>query len=198
LIPQRLDRLEPGGLAGGIEAEEHADRGGDHEREQHRGAAAWTGEATAQLRDALRKWTATGGHVWTPHAKAALAEALARSGEFEGGCQLIDECLAQVERPGWEERVWSAEILRLKGWMLEQQGILEQAEASLRAAIGVAVKQRAKSWELRAACTYVHFLRGQGRRKEALELLQPVYNWFTEGFDTQDLKNAKALLNELA
>jgi len=78
--------------------------------------------------------------------------------------------------------------------MLERQGMLEQAEASLLAAIDVARKQRAKSWELRAAMTFAELLRDQGRSEEARNLLAPIYNWFTEGFDTKDLKDAKALL----
>ena len=160
--------------------------------------AGCTAEAVAQLPSALREWTGTAAHLlWTPYFKAVLAEALARSGELEGGLQLLEECLAQIERPGWEERVCLAEILRLKGWMLEQQGMLEQAEASLRSAVDVARKQHAKSWELRAAMRLADLMRGLGRHKEALELLQPVYDGFTEGFDTKDLKAAKALLDEL-
>jgi len=90
-----------------------------------------------------------------------------------------------------------AEVLRLKGWMRMQQGLLDEAEACLRGAIGVARRQKAKSWELRATTTLAHLLRDRGDRAQAVELLRPVYGWFKEGFDTKDLKDAKALLDEL-
>ncbi|HTT36791.1 MAG TPA: adenylate/guanylate cyclase domain-containing protein [Burkholderiales bacterium] len=157
-----------------------------------------TAEGIAQLRNALQKWAARGGYLLMPHFKAALAEGLALGGELEAGLQLIEECLAQIERPGWEERVWLAEVLRLKGWMEERQGMLDQAEANLRAALKLACAQRAKSWELRAATTLARLLKDAGRPDEALALLRPTYTWFTEGFDTRDLREAKALLDSLS
>jgi predicted ATPase len=110
----------------------------------------------------------------------------------------LEECLGQIERPGWHERVWLAEILRLKGWVLMRQGRRIEAEAQLRASIDCARRQQARSWELRSSKTLAELLIKCGQRDAARQLLEPIYDWFTEGFDTLDLKEAKALLDELA
>ena len=115
-----------------------------------------------------------------------------------GGLRLLSECLDQIERPGWQERVWLAEILRLKGWVLMRQGQRTQAEAQLRASLECARRQQAKSWELRSSTTLAELLIECGQRDAARQLLAPIYDWFTEGFDTLDLKEAKALLDTLA
>ena len=96
------------------------------------------------------------------------------------------------------KRVWVAEILRLKGWMLMRQGRRTEAEAQLRASIECARRQQARSWELRSSKTLAELLIKYGQRDAARQLLKPIYDWFTEGFDTLDLKDAKALLEELA
>jgi predicted ATPase len=111
---------------------------------------------------------------------------------------MIDECLEQIERPGWQERSHLAEVLRLKGWMLMRRGRLAEAETQLRASIDWARQQQARSWELRSATTLAELLAERGQRYAARELLAPIYNWFTEGFDTRDLKDAKALLDALS
>jgi hypothetical protein len=126
-----------------------------------------------------------------------LAEGMAQRGDLAGALVLIDEAIAQVERPGWEERWYYPEILRIKGWILSLNGDPAGAERSYIASLDWARTQQAKSWELRAATSYARLMRDQGRVDEAYELLAPVYGWFTEGFDTADLKEAKALLNEL-
>jgi class 3 adenylate cyclase/tetratricopeptide (TPR) repeat protein len=144
-------------------------------------------EGIAQLRDACGQADALGGRLQIPYWRAVLAEGMARTGDIEQGLSQIEECLAQIERPGWEERVWLAEVLRLKGWMLQQQGKLEQAEQSLCAAIDIGRKQQAKSWELRASTSLARLWKEQGKRREAYDLLAPTYGWFTEGFDTKDL-----------
>ena len=110
---------------------------------------------------------------------------------------LIDECLEQIERPGWQERLHLAEILRLMGWVLSLKGDLEGAERNYRAALAWAREQQAKSWELRTSTSLARLWQSQGKRKEAHDLLAPIYNWFTEGFDTNGLKEAKSLLEEL-
>ena len=110
---------------------------------------------------------------------------------------LIEDSLTQIARPGWEERSHLAEVLRLKGWMLQQQGKLDAAEDNYLASLDVAREQQAKSWELRTTTSLARLWQSQGKRKEALELLKPVYDWFTEGFDTKDLKDAKAFVAEL-
>jgi tetratricopeptide (TPR) repeat protein len=157
-----------------------------------------TSEGISQLRDALGRWTAGGAQVVVPYWKAVLAEGIARTGDLEQGLGLVEECFAQMERPGWEERWPLAEVLRIKGWMLKLQGKLDEAGQSLRAAIDVARQQQAKSWELRSATTLAGLLTVQGQRGAARDLLAPVYGWFTEGLDTQDLKQAKVLLEELS
>jgi len=119
-------------------------------------------------------------------------------GDLDGALQLIEEQVEQVERPGWEERHHYAEILRLKGWMLSLKDDLEGAERNYLASLDWARQQQAKSWELRTSTSLARLWQSQGKRKEALKLLKPVYEWFTEGFETKDLKEAKALLEELS
>lgn len=106
-------------------------------------------------------------------------------------------CLDQIERPGWHERVWLAETLRLKGWMLMRQGRLAEAEAQLRASIDWARRQQARSWELRSSTTLAGLLAARSQRDAARDLLAPIYDWFTEGFDTHDLKAARTTLESL-
>ena len=122
---------------------------------------------------------------------------MALLGDLDGALHLIDEQVTQVERPGWEERVHYAEILRLKGWMLSLRGDLAGAERNYRASLDWARPQQAKSWELRTSTSLARLWLSQGKRKEALDLLKPVYDWFTEGFDTKDLKDAQTLLQDL-
>jgi predicted ATPase len=132
-----------------------------------------------------------------PNFRASLAEGIALSGDLDGGLRLIEDSLSQIARPGWEERSHLAEVLRLKGWILQQQGNLDAAEENYLASLDVGREQQAKSWELRTSTSLARLWQSQGKRKEAYELLAPAYNWFTEGFDTKDLKDAKALLDEL-
>ena len=150
-----------------------------------------------QLRGAMERYHAHGAEAWMPYFRATLAEGIALSGDLDGGLSLIEDSLAQIARPGWEERSHLAEVLRLKGWMLQQQGKLAAAEDNYLASLEVGREQRAKSWELRTSTSHARLWQSQGKGKEALDLLKPVYDWFTEGFDTKDLKDAKALLESL-
>jgi class 3 adenylate cyclase/tetratricopeptide (TPR) repeat protein len=154
-------------------------------------------EAAANLRKGLETWNGTGGHSRVPYLKAALAEALALQGELDAGLKTIDECLEQIERPGWQERSHLAEVLRLKGWMLIRAGRREEAEAVLRASIDWARRQQAKSWELRSSTTLAQLLAERGQRDAARWLLAPICDWFTEGLDTHDLKAAREFLESL-
>ena len=154
-------------------------------------------EAISLLVRTIQNRDRVGDRIIFPQQKAALAEALAIQGDQDAGLRLIDECLEQIERPGWQERVHLAEVLRLKGWMLMRQGRDEEAETQLRASIDCARQQQAKSWELRSSTTLAELFTARGQRDSARELLAPIYNWFTEGFGTKDLKDAKALLAEL-
>ena len=155
-------------------------------------------EGIPQMRGAIETWNAQGGELWVPYYRAALAVGLTLSDDNESGLRLIDDCLSQIERPGWGERWYLAEILRLKGWMLSLQDGLVEAEQNYLASLDWARQQQAKSWELRTSTSLARLWQQQGKRAEANDLLAPVYNWFTEGFDTQDLQDAKALLSELA
>jgi predicted ATPase len=130
-----------------------------------------------------------------PYHIALLVKACEIAGQIEAGLTLLDNALQIVERTG--ERWPEAELNRHKGQLLLRQGHTEAAEELYRKALGIAVEQEAKLWELRAAASLARLRRDQGRRAEGRDLLSPVYGWFTEGFDTHDLKDAKALLDEL-
>ena len=108
---------------------------------------------------------------------------------------LFDEALQIIERTG--ERWYAAELNRHKGQLPLHRGQTEAAEELYRKALSIAQEQEAKLWELRAAMSLARLRRDQGRHAEAHGLLVPIYGWFTEGFDTPDLKEAKALLDEL-
>jgi predicted ATPase len=153
-------------------------------------------EGISLLRRGLSAYRAGGSELWTPHYSALLAAAYEIARQDEAGLTLLDDALQIVETTGgrWLE----AELNRHKGRLLLQQGHTAAAEELYRKALGIAREQEAKLWELRAAANLARLRRDQGRCAEARELLAPVYGWFTEGFDTPDLKEAKALLDALA
>jgi predicted ATPase len=142
-------------------------------------------------------YEASGAKTKCPTMKAWVAEGMALTGDLDNALHLIDEAIAQIERPGWEERVHYAEVLRLQGWMLSLKGDSEGAERKFLASLDWARHQQAKMWELRTSTSLARLWQSEGRRQEAYELLAPVYAWFTEGFDTRDLQDAKSLLTEL-
>ena len=127
-----------------------------------------------------------------------LAEAYGKEGQTEEGLRVVIEDLAQVHKTG--ARFYEAELHRINGELLSRQAVPyeEQAEVCFREAIEVARGQSAKSLELRAAMSLSRLWQRQGKRDEARKLLGEIYGWFTEGFDTADLKEAKALLEELS
>jgi predicted ATPase len=129
---------------------------------------------------------------------AELAEVYGKVRQVEEGLAVLTEALALVHST--QERWWEAELHRLKGELLLQQfpDNAAEAESYFHQAISIAQNQSAKSWELRAATSLAKLWQRQGKRQEAYDLLAPVYSWFTEGFDTADLIDAKALLDELA
>jgi len=152
----------------------------------------------AAIQRGLAEWTSTGAEWMRPYFLSLLAEAYAISGDVRRGLGALDEALAAVERTGecWPD----AELHRLRGQFLAalpDGGGLDEASAAFQRAIQIARGQSAKPWELRAATSLARLWRDQGRVDEACDLLAPVYGWFTEGFDTPDLKEAKALLDEL-
>jgi len=127
-----------------------------------------------------------------------LADVSAHLGHPEDGLQALAEAHALVEQH--EERWWEAEVHRLRGVLLLRQTLTQQeeAEAYLQQALTVARRQQAKSLELRVAMSLARLWQQQGKRAEARELLAPIYGWFTEGFDTADLQEARALLAALS
>jgi tetratricopeptide (TPR) repeat protein len=129
---------------------------------------------------------------------ALLAEAYARMGRREEALGMLNDALAQIERTG--ERREQAEMLRIKGEILLMRdgGTAGEAEDCFRSALAVTRVQEARWWELRTTVSLARLLAKQGRRDEARAMLADIYNWFTEGFDTADLKDAKALLDELS
>jgi predicted ATPase len=152
-------------------------------------------EGISLLRSGSAAYRATGAEVWVPYYVALLAGACEMAGQIEESLTLLDEACQIVERTG--ERWFEAELHRHKGQLLLHQGHAEAAEDLYCKALSIAREQEAKLWELRAAASLARLRHDQGRRVEAHELLAPVYGWFTAGFDTPDLKEAKALLEEL-
>jgi len=148
------------------------------------------------LRTASTAYRASGVELLVPHYMDLLAAAYEIAGQIEDGLILLDDALQIIERTG--ERWFAAELSRHKGQLLLRQGHAEAAEELYCEALNIAQEQEAKLWELRAAASLARLRRDQGRHAEACDVLAPVYGWFTEGFDTPDLKGAKALLDELA
>ncbi len=133
-----------------------------------------------------------------PYLRCKMAAAYLDSERFDDAINEIEIALAQIERAGWQERAHYAEVLRVKGCILQRCGRIQEAEPLMLKSLEFARHQQAKSWELRTSTSLARLWQSQGKRKEAYELLTPVYDWFTEGFDTKDLIEAKALIDELA
>jgi predicted ATPase len=154
-------------------------------------------DGIARMRQGLADLRATGAELWRPSFLALLAEAYGRAGRLEEGLGTLDEALAIASRNG--ERVHEAELHRLRGELLRAGGTVGEptAAASFQEALAIARRQEAKSLELRASVSLARFRADHGQPGEARELLASVYEWFTEGFDTADLNDAKTLLEEL-
>jgi adenylate cyclase len=155
-------------------------------------------EGLAQMHQGVSDLRDTGGEVRLPYYLALLAEAYGKAGQIEAGLALLAEALAQAHNKGeyWRE----AELHRLKGTLLLALSTDNHAETAtcFSRAISIARRQQAKSLELRATMSLSHLWQRQGKSTEARALLAPIYSWFTEGFDTADLQEAKALLETLA
>jgi predicted ATPase len=135
----------------------------------------------------------------TPHLRflAYLAQANAELGQFDDAWRCISEALTGIDTT--KERWFEADLNRVAGEVMRRlpESDASKMEAYFERAIAIARQQQAKSWELRAALSMARLWRDQGKPQQARELLAPVYGWFTEGFDTLDLREAKALLGEL-
>jgi predicted ATPase len=179
-----------------------------------RGAPYWKGQGTAargwllaesgKASDAVRAITSgitslrsTGAYLYEPRHLWYLAMAYADLGQPDDARRCIDDAIDKVERS--KEKWCEAEVNRIAGEVALKSLAPdpERAEAYFERALTVARQQQAKSWELRASISLARLWRDQGKRDQALDLLAPVYGWFTEGFNTLDLKEAKALLDEL-
>jgi predicted ATPase len=155
-------------------------------------------DGLAQLRQGMTAVLATGQTLSRSLSLVLLAEAAAYAGRVEEGLRLLAEALAAFETTGRGDML--AEAYRLQGELHLRQDVpdVAQAEACFQQALATARRQQAKSWELRAAMSLSRLWQQQGKRVEAHALLAPIYGWFTEGFDTIDLQEAKALLEELS
>jgi predicted ATPase len=171
-------------------------------------------EGLAQIQQGVRALEAKGSEVQRPYWLALLAEAYGTVRQYKAGCSVLAEALAVVDKT--DERFYEAELYRLKGELTLQaeghslragvvtspstilQPYVEEAEICFQQALALARRQQAKAWELRAAMSLAQLWQRHGKRAEAYELLVPVYGWFTEGFDTADLQEAKVLLEALA
>jgi predicted ATPase len=155
-------------------------------------------EGMAQVRQGIAAWRATGAVLLLPYFSTVLADVCGHRNHTAEGLQALAEADTLIEQH--EERWWEAEVCRLQGVLLLRQPEASQAEAEawLQRALDVARRQEAKSLELRAAMSLARLWQQQGKRAEAYDLLVPIYGWFTEGFDTDDLREARALLDALA
>ena len=168
-----------------------------------------TAAGIAHMRGGIAALRDTGTGILQSYFLGLLADGYRIAGQTEAGLATIAEALAFVERS--EEGFYEAELYRLKGELLlndergmmnDEQGTSQprvaEAEACFQQAIEIAQQQRAKLWELRASVSLARLWQNQGKQAEARQLLAEIYGWFTEGFDTADLQEAKALLEELA
>jgi tetratricopeptide (TPR) repeat protein len=153
-------------------------------------------DSVLQLDKAIGRLEATGHRIWIRYLRGLQGEAMALTGDLDGAQALVDASVRATE--GGEERAHYAELLRLKGWLAMLQGRPREAEAVLRSAIEVARAQQARSWELRSTMTLARLLAERRERTAAHAMLAGVYGWFTEGFGTRDLEEAKVLLGALA
>jgi len=150
-------------------------------------------EGVAQLREGQTAYAATGLRLGLGTFLRLLAEGQAQLGALADALGTVEDALGAAP-----EEVWKPELLRLRGDLLARQGAeASSVEASYREAMDLARRHGAKAFELRATTSFGRWLRAQGRAAEARDLLAPIYGWFTEGFDTRDLREAKALLEEL-
>jgi predicted ATPase len=153
-------------------------------------------DGIAQMHQGLAAYGKTGAKLIGPYFLTLLAEVCGQVGQPEEGLRMLAEGLALVDKNG--ERCYEAELYRLKGeLMLHQSSVQKEAEACFQQAIDIARRQSAKSLELRATMSLARLWQQQNKRAEAHALLVVIYGWFTEGFDTRDLHEAKALLAEL-
>ena len=154
-------------------------------------------DAVQAITAGLFAYRSMGSTLLVPFYTSCLARAHANLGQFDDARRCIGEALTTIETTG--ERWFESDVNRVAGEIMLLSGNGDtKAQTYFERALAIARAQQAKSWELRAAMSMARLWRDQGKQNEARELLAPVYGWFTEGFDTPDLKNAKVLLDALA
>ena len=161
---------------------------------------AMTGRASSAIQminSGIAAARSTGATQWIPSYLSHLGRAYSELRQFDESWRCIDEAIAAVETT--KESWFEADVHRTAGeiMLMSHEPDVTKAERHFERALAVARSQQAKSWELRAAMSMARLWRDQGKRQQAHDLLAPVYGWFTEGFDTLDLRDAKALLEQL-
>jgi predicted ATPase len=154
--------------------------------------------AIAGLRRAIAEYRSTGNELYVPHFLSLVAAAHLKHGAIDEGLATVADALGMAEATG--ARLWDAELHRLEGELLltRDPAADPDAEVAFRQAIEIARRQRAKSWELRATLSLTRLWQRRGKRQEGLRPLEEIYGWFTEGFDTADLREARLLIDERA
>jgi predicted ATPase len=152
-------------------------------------------DAAQRLTSGMSAWRSTGSTLWTPLHLSYLAIAHANLDQMDDARRSIAEAVNAMETS--EEKWYEAEIMRVSGELARRSDPAE-AEMLFDRALMIARAHQAKSWELRAAISLARLWLGHGNRQRARDLLAPIYDWFSEGFDTLDLKTAKSLLDEMA
>jgi len=159
-------------------------------------------EGITEMRQGLTAWRTVGAEAVRSHHLALLAESYGKVGQVDDGLAAVAEALNHMNKTG--ERFYEAEVYRIKGTLTLQLKVesgewkVEEAEACFLKAIAIAQKQQAKSLELRATMSLARLWQQQGKQQEARQMLAEIYGWFTEGFDTKDLQEAKTLIEELS
>ena len=154
-------------------------------------------EQIASMHEGMAIYRATDAAVFLPYFLTLLAETYGAAGQPDAGLRFLDE--ARTVMDSTQERFYEAEVHRVQGTLVLAQAADQhaQAETCFQHALAIARRQQARSWELRAAMSLARLWQQQGKRAEAHALLAPIYGWFTEGFDTADLQEARALLDAL-
>jgi predicted ATPase len=153
-------------------------------------------EAVHTLSSSIETYHSTGATIYLPFVMSFLARAHSRLKRHDEALDVIDRAMAMAQST--KEQWCEAELYRTKGELVLRSAGVAAAEAHFQRALEIARRQQARSWELRATTSMARLWRDQGKRDEARDLLAPIYEWFIEGFDTDDLKEAKVLLDALA
>ncbi|MCW5622074.1 MAG: hypothetical protein KIS79_13290, partial [Burkholderiales bacterium] len=154
--------------------------------------------AALEFERVTKDWTGAGVHIWVPHILMSHAAALMATGDLRSAMVLLNRATEQIQRPAWNERSSLSEVLRLKGCCLSRSDEADAAAVLFEESLALARAQSARSWELRTAISYARHLVESSDTRKAYAVLRPAYEWFTEGHETKDLREANLLLRQLA